>query len=81
MVPPKPVNPAMVAFASTVYVAPIDSVTAVLEERLPVTFSVPAVILVPPVYAFEELSVNTPDPTLFKDSFPLVPSRITPEND
>ena len=46
---PAPAKEAMVSFAATIYVAPLATVTAVLSDKVPVTFKVPADTVVLPV--------------------------------
>ena len=46
---PAPAIEAMVSLAPTIYVAPLLTVTAVLSDKVPVTFKVPAETVVVPV--------------------------------
>ncbi len=46
---PAPAKAAMVSLALTLYVAPLATVTAVLSDKVPVTFKVPADTVVLPV--------------------------------
>ncbi len=46
---PAPAKEAMVSLALTLYVAPLATVTAVLSDKVPVTFKVPADTVVVPL--------------------------------
>ena len=46
---PAPAKEAMMSLALTIYVAPLLTVTAVLSDKVPVTFKVPADTVVLPV--------------------------------
>ena len=46
---PAPAKEAMVSLVLTIYVAPLLTVTAVLSDKVPVTFKVPADTVVLPV--------------------------------
>ena len=70
---PDPLKDWIVSVASTSYVP--EFITSVVSAKVPETVSVPAEIVVSPVYVLLVENVKVPDPTLVKEPDP----DITPE--
>ena len=71
--PPDPLKDWIVSVASTSYVP--EFITSVVSAKVPETVSVPAAIVVSPVYVLLVEKVKVPEPVLVKDPAP----DITPE--
>ena len=65
MVPAPAIDPT-VSLEETLYEAPLETFTAVLSDKYPVTSNVPEVTLVDPVALFVPDKVNTPEPDFVK---------------
>ena len=76
MVPAPAIDPT-VSLEETLYEAPLETFTAVLSDKYPVTSNVPEVTLVDPVALFVPDKVNTPEPDFVKWPAPEIqPEKV-----
>ena len=74
---PEPSNEAIVSDASTSYVPLEPTLTTVLFDKEPVTFKVPALIVVVPLYEFVPDRVKIPVPAFVNPPEPAIDPEIS----